>query len=405
MTVHLRSAVIGRAADTQVARAWPAHDVLPAQGWSLESNIGFLQTIVQTPQPVYLASPICRGNLVDERGGLTLFARELTALSRAGFTRAGDWLLPPDPFCRALAADPVGVYQRIRRRALDGHPNLPEIAPTIALLGMLCPRLEPDVRAVLAAGVPYVDALRLAHRFAVDCDEDVRAGRDLPIVFQPKVGEELEPLVALFPDVIAFPTLEALDIAFFVDTRLVPVHPLGLVMAPLFGDGQLMSPLEYFLHDVDHARYMVREELLSRGIDLPDAYQSLDGGPPTTLIDARRNLHRTILDGARPQVAAARLSDGARLDQRARLAAALRRWCAELEPRRAQAVTLLLFEILHEKGFPLDGSVLRRELATGRHAPKLRCKLDRDFYGERLRPDAATVALLEDAEQWLAMRA
>jgi hypothetical protein len=65
----------------------------------------------------------------------------------------------------------------------------------------------------------------------------------------------------------------------------------------------------------------------------------------------------------------------------------------------------LLFEIVHEKGFPLDGAVLRREVASDRHARKLRDKLRRGFYGARLRPVPSTIALLDWARGWIGERA
>jgi hypothetical protein len=399
-------AVIGRVADTDAARAWPGHDVLPARGWTPARNLAFMRAIVAAQRPVYVASPICRANLVDARGELTIFCRELVLLEHAGYQRVGDWLLPPDPFWRALAARPVAFYHELRARAGDGDRRIPELAPLVRQLALLQPRLADDARAILAAGVPYGEALRLAHRFAMTADDEARARTpDLGRVYGPKAGAELEPLIALFPDVIAFPTLAALDVGRLIATRVVPVHPLGLVLAPLYSDGMVMSPREYFLHDVDHARFMVREELLSRGVDLPDAYQSRDGGAPTTLIDARHNRHRTILDGAAPKVAAARLGDRARLDARARFAATLDQARAQLPPEDAAAVTLLLFEIVHEKGFPLDATVLRRELAGAHHPAKLRRKLDGDFYGVALRPGAATVARLDWARGWLEARA
>jgi hypothetical protein len=402
---ELTIAVIGRAHDTAAARAWPGHEVLPAHGWTLAHNLAFIRDIVARRRPVYLASPIRRANLVAADGALTMFAHELALLWHAGFTRSGDWLLPPDPFARALAAAPVEVYQRLRQRARGGDPGLPELAPTLALLGALRPQLGGEARALVAAGVPYGAALALAHDFVRAADAEARAARpDLPVVFVPKVERELLPLVALFPDVIMFPTLAPLDIDFFVATRPVPVHPLGVVAAPLFSDGMMMSPREYFLHDVDHARFLVREELLARGVALPDAYQSRDGGPPTTLIDARLDLHRTILDGAADKVAAAQLGDGARLAERACLAATLQAARATLPGPEAQAVALVLFEILHEKGFPLAAAVLRRELAGAQHTRKIGHKLDSGFWGERLQLDDAARARLDWARSWLGAR-
>jgi hypothetical protein len=319
---------------------------------------------------------------------------------------SGRYVPPPDLLCRAIGVDPVGVFERLRRRALGGDSRVPELAPAVARMAALRPAFAEEARAVIAAGPHYAAALGLARRFVAAVDAEARARRPgLPVEFLPKAGAELEPLVALFPDVIVFPTMEPLDLDYLVGVRVAPIHPLGVALAPRFADGAWMSPLEYLMHDVDHVRFMVREELRSRGVDLPDAYQPLDGGPPTTLVDAERGLHRTILDGSGPKVAGARLGDRACLRDRARLARALRRSRTRLPREQADAIRLMLFEIVHEKGFPLDGEVLRREVAGDRHARKLCDKLRCGFYGARLRPAPSTIALLDWARGWIGARA
>ena len=209
-------AVIGRVVDTEVAHDWPGHEMLAARGWTLARNLDFVRAIVRERRPVYLASPVRRANLVDARGGLTLFGRELAILEQAGFTRAGALLLPPDPFAVALAQDPIALFERLRARAARGDHRVPELAPTLALLAALRPQHDEEARALVAAGVPYAAALRFAHRFVTAVDGEARATRpDLVRVYQPKVGAELVPLIDLYPDVVAFPTLAPLDAGAF----------------------------------------------------------------------------------------------------------------------------------------------------------------------------------------------
>ncbi len=401
-------AVIGRLADADVAREWPGHVILPREGWSLLRNHGFVRELVACRRRVYVGSPITTATLVDDHGRLTLFAFELLALAAAGFEQRGALLLPPPPdhFGAALTADPVGFYRQLRQRAATGDSRLPELVPTLlhaaAWLDRSHPPLAAELRAVAAAGAPYAAALAVAHAFALAVDAEARALEpDLPAIYRPKVAAELAPLGQLYPDVIVFPTFAPLSPRFFVHTRVVPVHPLGLRTTPIFSDGARLSPLEYFLHDVDHARFMVREELLSRGVDLPDAYQPpADGGAATTLVDAATQRHRTILDGAAAAVTAAALDDAAILGRRSACASRLAQASAALAPVAAEAVQLLLFEMLHEKGLPFDPRVLQVETAHGRHVDKLRHKLAHGFYGDTL--PLANIDGLDDARQWLA---
>jgi RHS repeat-associated protein len=88
--------VLGRQADTAVAKDWAGHSVLDIPDWSLAKNDAFVQQIVDQRATVYLGSPQTEANLFDafnERP--TVFARELEQLKAAGYQQTGDYMLPP----------------------------------------------------------------------------------------------------------------------------------------------------------------------------------------------------------------------------------------------------------------------------------------------------------------------
>src|SRR5262245_49353714 len=62
------------------------------------------------------------------------------------------------------------------------------------------------------------------------------------LVYVPKASLELEPLLALFPDVVVVPTTAKLSPREMIELRAFPVHPLGLVEDATWGDGRLLSP-------------------------------------------------------------------------------------------------------------------------------------------------------------------
>ena len=66
----------------------------------------------------------------------------------------------------------------------------------------------------------------------------------------------------------------------------------------------------------------------------------------------------------------------------------------------ANAVEWLLFQILHEKSFPLHVPTLRRELATPHHVKLLQTKVDNGFY-EKNTPSTDIMAQLNAARYWL----
>ncbi|MFO1076986.1 MAG: hypothetical protein U1E73_04580 [Planctomycetota bacterium] len=210
--------------------------------------------------------------------------------------------------------------------------------------------------------------------------------------FAPKAAAELRPLLRLWPHVLAVPTASALSSIDLIRLRAWPVHPLGIVARPQWADGGSRSPLEFFCHDLDHARYKVREDLLARGIAIPDAY--VDGGT----LDAVTGRHRTFLAAARPHVDGQGWRTG---PARAALADACLRGSRRLSDRAlGVAVRWLLFELLHEKSLPLAPEVLARELAHDGHVQKLAAKATRGFYGAAT-PTPAVVARLPIARAWL----
>lgn len=282
------------------------------------------------------------------------------------------------------------ALERLRRRAEQaaalGEPSfaIPEAAD-VAEFVVSCASgaLRAEAERWLDAGADYHALVRLAAR-TVQC-----LARDEPpgaAVYVRKASAELEPMLKLWPAVLAIPTTRAFTPTELVALRAYPVHPLGLVATPTWADGRSCSPAEYFFHDLDHARFKIREDLRFEGIDIPDAYR--DG----TTMDARTGLHRRILPAAEGRIDS-RLWDRARA--RRGFAERLTAWVSTLEAPAAAAADLLLFEILYEKSHALEPSVLARELGTELHLEKIRRKLGAGFYGQSA-PDAATMAVLDE---------
>lgn len=214
-------------------------------------------------------------------------------------------------------------------------------------------------------------------------------------VYVPKVSGELEPLLDLWPHVLALPTSASLSIDDLIVARAYPVHALGVVTQATWADGRWCSPAEFFHHDLDHARYKVREDLRVLGIDVPDAYVA------GSTRDAATGRERVMLSAARGQV-------GPALWQAAPARAAFARSlldAIDAEPRRelAEAARWLLFELVHEKSLPLEPALLQHALSTPAHALKLQAKCARGFYAEQT-PAAAVIASVDTARGWLAAR-
>lgn len=203
-------------------------------------------------------------------------------------------------------------------------------------------------------------------------------------VYVPKTRDELEPFLALSPYVFGLPMEAVVTARFLIAARPIPVHILGIVTERAWADGRWCSPADFFYHDLDHARFKIREDLLALGYDCPDVDRER-----TFLPHARQWIHE----------AGPKLWELApnRLDLVRRLLSAMD---ALPDGERAQSAELLLFELVHEKGFPVDSGVLQRELRNVAHIAKLRRKCAAGFYGES-NPGERVTGRLEDARDWL----
>ncbi|MEO6709906.1 MAG: hypothetical protein ABIP42_10030 [Planctomycetota bacterium] len=238
-------------------------------------------------------------------------------------------------------------------------------------------------------GESYRSVLRLVAEFVLSLPAGTATGHDL---YVPKARGELEPMLALWPHVVALPMTAALSMDDLIVGRAFPVHPLGVVLQPAWADGRMCSPAEFFFHDLDHARFKVREDLLALGVELEDAYRE------GTTIDATSGEHRVILTAAKDRIGPVLWqAAGGRHELAQSLLASID---AEKDLGLAASARWLAFELLHEKSLPLDRAVLRRELASSAHVDKLKSKCAQGFYAAQV-PSKSTIDRLEDARVWL----
>jgi hypothetical protein len=378
----------------------PGLRVCHGPAWTPQANLAFLEALAR--HPVALASPpparaagLPATFFSWEWGWLGLLGR---ALPPPGWEA---WAASSDPLLAALDRHPRAFLRGLRDRAQAGDTRVPAFGPVVArmawTLGRVDDALAKEGLDLLRGGTPYAPTLRFALAFASRLDalaREVEPG--LPVVFGPKVRGELDSLLDLFPHVIAFPTFDPLSRQALVGLRPLPAHPLGLALAPRFLDGDRRSPLEAFLHDLDHARYKVREDLLHRGIEVPDPYRAPPGGgPAVTVEDPAAGRHRTVLDKVDPGEAALLLPQvGDRWE--GRLEVALGAWRPELR----DAARLLRFELHHEKSLPCDPARIAREATNPVHLAKLDAKLASGFLDDTpcdpawLEPAAAALTRL-----------
>jgi len=283
--------------------------------------------------------------------------------------------------------------ERARRAALAGDATfaLPEAADAAEHLARSVPdaALREQAAGWISRGAAYHELVRLCAGALLAQEALVTAPAS---IYVPKAQDELEPALALWPHVLLFPTTRSLSMRDVVELRAFPIHPLGVRVGPCWADGRVCSPAEFFFHDLDHARFKVREDLLARSLEIPDAYRDGSTLDPTTW------RHRVIL----PHAAGLMGSwcwTGAPV-RHVWVRALLRRIESLADRALSTAAELMLFEVVHEKSFPLEPGVFAREVASDAHLTKLQRKCDTGFFGPAT-PTREVRDSLERARVWL----
>ena len=293
------------------------------------------------------------------------------------------WSMDPVSLCRTIGA-------RARQAFTSGRASfaLPEASPVASLIRDVAPttELRGAAHAWLSSNATYHEAVQLCARAVVAFDA---LHEPAPEVYRSKVAGELASILDLWPWALVLPTCETLSERDLLELRAFPLFPLGITACMAWVDGRRSSPSELFFHDLDHTRFKIRESLRDLGIDVPDAYQ--DG----STLDPETGKHRSILASVQGEL-------GNELWHEADAAHALGAHLLERidrmpDPVLGRACELLLFEITHEKSFPLSRRALARELGSDSHVEKLRRKHAEGYFGA-LDPGSKVISRLADAQ-------
>ncbi len=255
----------------------------------------------------------------------------------------------------------------------------------------------------LDSGGPYADAVRLARDYVEQAD-DVRSPGDYGV----RVTAEFDDALRLAPTVTMLVSFETLGMTDLLRLRATSARVIGLRDGASFADGAVCTPAEFFWHDLDHLRFMVREDLAVLSIAMPDAYGTCDADGRRSTFDPQSGQHRRILAAAVAPLADQRAAYGRLMARAARTVEGLLGGLDRqhrLPAETVSAARLILFEICHEKSFTPVPEVLRRELSHDTHLAKIRLKLARRFWGDAADPvlaghlDSARALLMELLDQ------
>lgn len=230
--------------------------------------------------------------------------------------------------------------------------------------------LQAEAFELARTGVPYHSYIRFYFRYIKAFD---RLRRTLHPELE-KTGhyhennaaEEVEPLLAMVPDVFLFPSSRLKPPSYFVKRRPFPLYIIDYSLEDLkFLDGYDLSPKERAYHDVGHAAFMARH----------DVWLIQEEGRPAD---------KSVQEWARSAAAIE-----AKLNQ-----------LRSVDKDLARACNALLFEILHERGYQYFLPFLLQQLETDKWEKVVLGKLKNGYFERPVLTESQALRLSE-ARQWL----
>ncbi len=320
---------------------------------------------------------------IDYKRGFSTFP--IMATSSQQFTNDQKLAEQEMSILKEFSLDPISVFVRVR--------NLPKNKEGEILYGPFQPvlkRLILDMKSrigeekidqfyhealqLLHDGIPYKATIRLVFRYLEHVDQFfLRLHPDLAGSFhRDNAGGVLENLLDRAPDIFIFPTFQEVDINFFLQTRSIPFHIVGLDLKglqsgeqPPYADGFPMKPSEFAWHDLGHIEFMADRDF---------RYLDSTFKPLERVVNEWDFTRRRILSF---------------LDSK------------KSNPHLHAAMQLILFEILHERGYQYSLAVLKAELDTPKWTEILERKQANNYFKRWPEINNALFAQLENARRSL----
>ena len=104
---------------------------------------------------------------------------------------------------------------------------------------------------------PYASTLRILFEAVCFFDVACRTEKNLSIHFQKKYWYRYEELMRRIPEVIIIPTFDNISATDLMKIRGTPIYFIGVSTEPVYVDEFWQSPLEFLIHDLNHAWKMM----------------------------------------------------------------------------------------------------------------------------------------------------
>jgi hypothetical protein len=184
---------------------------------------------------------------------------------------------------RETVKNPLDVYREIRARFKSNSDNVDtpilELLPvveyfrsqmttagieekcvgSVALASMRDQLLHKFHHVTIQNGAmcPYASTLRILFEAVGFFDVVCRSEKNLSTHFQKKYWYRYEELMRRIPGVIIIPTFDNISATDLMKVRGVPIYFIGVSTEPVYVDEFWQSPLEFLIHDLNHAWKMM----------------------------------------------------------------------------------------------------------------------------------------------------
>lgn len=160
-------------------------------------------------------------------------------------------------------------------------------------------------------------------------------------------------------DNIIFPTCASLGATNFIRLRCVPIHFLGVSHKPVLADHFINTPLDFFSHDVQHMHRQYEEDHFYME-KMGECYNHIDS--------FHQDMYNTYIKCIHPLTDSKRIGEVRsllKMDHNEQDMKEIEEYDNKTIKSIQQWIKMIVFEIVHEKGWPLTNYSLCRNLISG----------------------------------------
>jgi hypothetical protein len=219
----------------------------------------------------------------------------------------------------------------------------------------------------------YGPTIRVLIKILDFYDIIIRSIKEVPPYYHKYRYERYVEFCISFKDLFIFPTFAYIGATDLIKLRPYPLFPVGMTLTLEFVDEYFQTPIEFFIHDINHSRRMIESnisDMLKNGLDIQDQsqvteYYNQSEACLQKVLDIMKN---TIKAKEQPQPNVSEIHipsiapDGSKsfqrvfhldIDDYSRV-----NMSTPIDQGYSQIIKIIVFEITHEDALPMREDVI-----------------------------------------------